>query len=346
VLPLAIALVVAHAGIPAAVRAGEGVLEISQACVASGCLPGDPPGAPVIVGQPGSYRLTSNLFEQDRSRSVIRLTADDVALDLGGFVIDYPATGGGVGVAIDGSGSNRSTVRNGTVKDAGGDCIRLGNRARVERVVVSGCGGRGMALAGGAIVRESQVEDTGTQGIEAQGSPLIVDNFVIRAGRQDTAEGIAAGVAALLRGNVVRLGSGPGILVGKGSNVAGNVSQGNAGFGIFAGPLSAVLANTTVENIGGGIVVGVVGSGRGSSPGLVARNVASEGFYGIWAGGLVADNLATSNSFGGLFAPGGTGVGGNVFNDNNDEGDQIRPSAPFPAEEIVENVCQEDQTCP
>ncbi len=39
--------------------ASDGVLEINQACaVNTGCFPGDDPGFPVTVVQPGSYSLT------------------------------------------------------------------------------------------------------------------------------------------------------------------------------------------------------------------------------------------------------------------------------------------------
>ena len=41
----------------------DGVLEINQTCaVQTGCFAGDSPGFPVTITQPGSYRLTSNLF--------------------------------------------------------------------------------------------------------------------------------------------------------------------------------------------------------------------------------------------------------------------------------------------
>ena len=40
----------------------DGVLEINQTCaISTGCFPGDSPGFPVSVTQPGSYRLTGNL---------------------------------------------------------------------------------------------------------------------------------------------------------------------------------------------------------------------------------------------------------------------------------------------
>jgi hypothetical protein len=42
--------------------ASDGQLEINQACaVNTGCFPGDDPGFPVTITQPGSYRLTGNL---------------------------------------------------------------------------------------------------------------------------------------------------------------------------------------------------------------------------------------------------------------------------------------------
>ena len=41
--------------------AGDGVLEINQACaVETGCMPGDTAGFPVAILTSGSYRLTSS----------------------------------------------------------------------------------------------------------------------------------------------------------------------------------------------------------------------------------------------------------------------------------------------
>jgi hypothetical protein len=72
---------VLFAGLSAAV---DGVIEINQASAAVGGINGsavsDPPGYPVVITQPGSYRLTSDLLPG--SQTAIRIDASDVSIDL------------------------------------------------------------------------------------------------------------------------------------------------------------------------------------------------------------------------------------------------------------------------
>src|SRR5437660_10259917 len=90
--------------------------------------PGDTPGFPVTISQPGSYRLSSNLTVPDANTTAILITSDNVTLDLNGFSIMGPVfclhstppgqifrcgpVGFGVGVSSTGSGT---TVLNGHV---------------------------------------------------------------------------------------------------------------------------------------------------------------------------------------------------------------------------------------
>ena len=74
--------------------AGDGVLEINQACVASGCFSGDAPGFPVTLSQVGSYVFTSNLDVTSEANPenvtaiVVDVAGTDVVtIDLNGFGI-------------------------------------------------------------------------------------------------------------------------------------------------------------------------------------------------------------------------------------------------------------------
>ena len=53
--------------------ATDGVLEINQACVVTGCVGSDPGGFPVEIHTPGSYRLTSNLVVPDANTTAIEI---------------------------------------------------------------------------------------------------------------------------------------------------------------------------------------------------------------------------------------------------------------------------------
>lgn len=97
--------------------------------VAGNVTPGDTAGFPVTLSQPGSYKLTSNLFVPEGSMGV-HITAANITLDLNGFSIIGPSTCtrvyntkavtcsytgsfAGVGVAHNAPGAR---VRGGTVK--------------------------------------------------------------------------------------------------------------------------------------------------------------------------------------------------------------------------------------
>lgn len=146
------------------------------------------PAAPVAgphftITTPGSYYLTGNVTVS--SGDAIRITADDVTLDLNGFKISSALTGGVSGYAISAVGDReRLTIRNGsivsgtTVTPAGvvtaagfqngiysSNTIR---QALVEGIHVSGIANHGIYLDGQGIVRDCTVRNCGGAGIRAQ----------------------------------------------------------------------------------------------------------------------------------------------------------------------------------
>lgn len=172
VMRLALLLLAALFVTPA--HASDGVLEINQACAATGCFAGDTPGFPVNITAAGSYRLTSNLVVPDASTSAIIATFGDVSIDLGGFTIKGPAqcsgipatctqTGSGVGV----SGAGHTHIFNGTVRGMGSIGIAPGADGRVWDVTVSGNGEEGLYLSRGDSVRNSTILSNGADGIKA-----------------------------------------------------------------------------------------------------------------------------------------------------------------------------------
>ena len=81
----------------------DGVLEINQTCaISTGCFPGDSPGFPVSVTQPGSYRLTGNLDLSAEGVNVsgIAVSVSSATIDLGGFYIAGPTSCSGSGTSI------------------------------------------------------------------------------------------------------------------------------------------------------------------------------------------------------------------------------------------------------
>lgn len=114
-------------------------------------MPGDAPGFPVTISQPGSYRLSGNLTVPDLNITAIHITADHVTLDLNGFSIigpgvctsrptTCPAPGRGIGVQAGGDqalGPRGVRILNGSVRGMGLLGISMtGEGSFVDRVGV------------------------------------------------------------------------------------------------------------------------------------------------------------------------------------------------------------------
>ena len=235
--------------------ASDGRLEISAACVAAGCFPGDAPGFPVQTAAGQSYVLTSKLSVPDANTNAIQL-ASNASLDLGGFSIEgvtscsaspttCTSTGSGVGV----SGAGGSSVRNGRVAKMGDDGIR-GASMIVENVVVEQNGGHGISGGGGAsgwLIHHCRIQLNGDDGI----------NLNVGGG----ADG------SLIEHNVIRRNGGYGV-IGIEMRVADNAVVANDSYGLAfntgGGVESGFVGNYLIDNnggnanpqIGGGISLG------------------------------------------------------------------------------------------
>ncbi len=108
------------AGIPA--WAGEGRIEIS------------PFHIPYTITNSGSYLLTGNIRVTSTNQSAITVAANDVTLDLNGFVVEGPGTISVSGISQLSSYRNLA-VRNGTVK-RWGSLMAAGIRAAGQNSVV------------------------------------------------------------------------------------------------------------------------------------------------------------------------------------------------------------------
>lgn len=178
----------------------DGQLEINQLCVATGCFAGDDPGWPVEITASGSYRLTSNLdvpFEEEG----IRMSGDDVTLDLGGFFIQSSVRCTGntptcaptsvsqfAGIL---SQSDRATIRNGGIRGFPGDCILSRGSddfIDVSNLQISDCGDQGIDafFSDSGVIRNVRIANVDGNGvISGSGSKLIVrDSFIKNAGER------------------------------------------------------------------------------------------------------------------------------------------------------------------
>ena len=194
----------------------DGVIEINQArAKAGGVTPGDTPLFPVTLSQPGSYRLTGNLDVTDTTAipggsapkdvTAIEVTSDNVTIDLNGFMIKGPCTGGppcsplgsGTGIAADMRAG--MSVVGGTVGGMGGGGVDLGNNARVENVRATSNGGDGIRCNLNSVVTGSTSASNNGLGIVANTGSSITGNSVASNG----ASGIASGPGTTVLGNGV-----------------------------------------------------------------------------------------------------------------------------------------------
>jgi hypothetical protein len=138
---------------------------------------------PVVIDQPGSYVLTSNLVVSTANVIGIVIAADNVTLDLNGHALIGPGigTGGNDARGIDGRFRKNVTIINGTVRDFPSDGIALhgsgwdqptnGTNNQVKDIRAYGNGFGGIVVTN-AIVTNSTANSNGWTGIAAESSAI------------------------------------------------------------------------------------------------------------------------------------------------------------------------------
>ena len=218
----------------------DGQKLIDMAKVAAGGLtPGDTPGFPVTISQPGSYKLSGNLTVPNPGTTAIEIAASHVTLDLNGFAIlgitDCSSglspcvnAGNGVGIVTRGGARFNITLRNGTIQGMGREGILLhGDSHLVEYMHVRSNGGDGISIRGGS----------------DKGSSIVQHNTAQR----NSGNGIVLG-RGLVSHNVADVnGSGIVLVVGT---VSHNVATQNVVNGLLfpTGNAVSYIGNTLTDN--------------------------------------------------------------------------------------------------
>jgi hypothetical protein len=241
------------AAVPGGPFLGAGVIHIDQRHAMTGNVtPGDQPGFPITISQPGSYRLSGNLTVPDLDTTAIQITSDGVTLDLNGFSIigpgvcttdptKCPSPGKGVGVQSGGDEGARPRgvrITNGTVRGMGLIGIWLtGDGSVVEKVTADSNAGGGLSVAGSVI---------GSAAIQ-NGSLGIIGNTVRDSSAvQNFGDGILLQPGGVATGNVSSTNGGYGIALPYGT-ATGNTLFLNKSFGISAICPSSMVGNTIVS---------------------------------------------------------------------------------------------------
>lgn len=185
----------------------DGVVLINQNTIING-LPGcpgpNPGGFPIVICQPGSYRLSGNLTVPANTDG-IAINSDNVTLDLNGFSITGPETCTGLPVtsctAANGNGilteKDDVTVRNGSVTgffvgvnlDGGGELVD-GVHTKFDV--------GGINVLTGTIQLSSATQNF--VGLELEGGGVIQGNTVL-----SNQDGIIVSGDSVIIGNALRL---------------------------------------------------------------------------------------------------------------------------------------------
>ncbi len=207
-----------------------------------------PSSFPLVISQPGSYILVSNITVPDANTTAISITADNVTLDLGGFSIMGPTvcsggppvtscspTGAGNGIAVN-VGQASVSVVNGTVRGMGATGVALKDHAHVEHV---------------------RAVSNGLDGIDVGPAATVTSNIATDNG----ATGIFATDGAVVTGNSSRSNGSDGIFVTNGSTIIGNSSMYNGGYGLHGGGgdfgyANNVFRTNTLATVFGGTDMG------------------------------------------------------------------------------------------
>lgn len=208
-----------------------GVITIDQAkAEAGGVTPGDAPGFPVTISQPGTYRLMSNLTVASSTTHAIQITGNNVTLDLNGFSIIGPGacseTGGTGGITctpadsanygVDASNRSFTSVRGGSVRGFA-EGVAAGFFADVSGLRISDMRYGGISAGVNSSVTDNVIARVRTAGIYNNG--LTRNNLIYFAQTGVSASGgLIEGNRILYTTNGISGGS-----ISQGSAVVGNV---------------------------------------------------------------------------------------------------------------------------
>jgi hypothetical protein len=242
-LLLASAVVVAVGSAPA--YAVDGVVLINQSTSVSG-LPGcGSSGFPIVICQPGSYRLSGNLTITGNT-DAIDIKADEVTLDLNGFSIIGPVSCDGdpqtptrsctgtAGVGVQTNSTSNIAIRNGSIRGMGAGIFAFSSGALIEEIRASKNSSAGIQVINNAVVRRNTVTNNGGDGIVAQAS-LVSDNIA----NVNHGNGITAEVGNSVTRNTVFENSGVGITAYDSLVTENSIFGNNSGNLIIFGGLNA-----------------------------------------------------------------------------------------------------------
>ncbi len=285
--------------------ASDGAILVNQASALAGDVtPGDGPGFPVEITEPGLYRLVGNLDTRGQPEpwnlNAIVVTAGGVTLDLNGFEIIGPTT------------CNHDTVNCAPLASE----IGLGNGVlvmpematdliefsgfRIHNGTIRGMPTAGLLSGVSSEVRGLSVIENGLQGLLAtEGS--VVENVIAEYNG-----GIGIGVNGTVRNCTASYNHAQGIFAAGPTIVESSMASYNLEEGIFANPGSSLFNNLSTRNEGNGFRCfgcTMVDNHASRNIGLGVNLGGSFGDFGSIAASLSGNNF-TANGAGSISVSG------------------------------------------
>ena len=265
-----------------------------------------------VISTSGSYYLTGNITT---TKGAIKITANDVTLDLCGYNIIGDAGNNGTGLELD-SQSNVE-VRNGTVRNFGYDGVRQNYVSSTDHRVINirsidnGQAGSSIGFyvhGTNHLVKDCIASGNSSYGFYVPGSSSTITGC---KSYNNTTYGFYTGNGCVIRDNTAYANIGYGILTGSGCTVKSNTAYDNTGLGIYTGSGSTVIGNTSRANDGYGIYV---------SDGCTVQNNTAKGNnssgINVGSGCTVKSNTAYDNGSSGIYVGSGCTVIGNTARSN------------------------------
>lgn len=205
-----------------------------------------PTSFPIVIDQPGSYVLTSNITVSTSNVNGIEIKTYDVTLDLNGFALIGPGKESGTsGNGVHAKNKSNIAVTNGVVRDFAGDGVYLsGSNMEVKDIRTYNNGSRGI-YALNSIITNCTAKYNDDYGIHANYSTIINCNA------NDNSNGIIASVSTITNCTIYH-NSDTGINASS-STVTNCTSNNNGGNGIKASYRNRIEGNNMRNNGGYGL---------------------------------------------------------------------------------------------
>ena len=248
------------------------VLLLSTGCAAPGgdavTMLTQPTAFPIVISQPGSYRLGSNLVVPDANTTAIKVESRDVTIDLNGFAILGPtvctgipvsctSTGAGSGITATGNAGKREnvTVRNGTIRGMGTDGVNLSEQSTVSDLRAISNGNNGIVGNQQSKIVGNVASGNGNRGITTAARSIVTGNIA-----NENGIGINMASEGVVSGNAVSFNKFDGIQCADDCTLTHNTVVGNGfggalplGRGIVTNSRSTLIGNTVTNSKGVGL---------------------------------------------------------------------------------------------